>query len=83
MTVHAEPTIDDAARELVFDGHTTYSFADTALPADLIEQLYDLVKHAPTAFNAQPMRLVAVNEAKDRLLPLLSEGNRAKTAQAP
>lgn len=85
MTLQIHPTnaIDPVARDLVFDGHTTYTFADAALPADLVEQLYDLVKHAPTAFNAQPMRLVAVTESKDRLLPLLSEGNRAKTAQAP
>lgn len=78
MTLLAAP-----ASDVVFDGHTTYTFADTDVPADFVEQLYELVKHAPTAFNAQPMRLVAVTDSKDQLLPLLSEGNRAKTAQAP
>lgn len=74
----------EMTHDLVFDGHTAYTFDPTELPADTVEQLYELVKHAPTAFNAQPLRLVAVSgEAKDRLLPLLSEGNRAKTAAAP
>lgn len=82
MTI--EMTLDPVTRDLVFDGHTTYAFESTDLPADTVEQLYELVKHAPTAFNAQPLRLVAVSgAAKDRLLPLLSEGNRAKTASAP
>lgn len=74
----------DPMTGLVFDGHTTYSFDPTPLPADTVESLYELIKHAPTAFNAQPLRLVAVSQdSKARLLPLLSEGNRAKTATAP
>lgn len=80
MTLYADPL----ATDLVFNGHTTYTFDSTPLPADTAEQLYELVKHAPTAFNAQPMRLFAVTEqTKPRLLPLLSEANRAKTASAP
>jgi 3-hydroxypropanoate dehydrogenase len=79
-----EATLDPVTRDLVFDGHTTYTFDPTPLPEDTVEQLYELVKHAPTAFNAQPLRLIAVSpQAKERLLPLLSEGNRAKTASAP
>lgn len=79
MTLQLDPVTD-----LVFDGHTTYTFDPTALPDDTVEQLYELVKHAPTAFNAQPMRLIAVTpESKPALLPLLSEGNRAKTQSAP
>lgn len=48
------------------------SFSDTQ-----IEQLYELFKWAPTAFNAQPGRYVFIrsNEAKERLLPALSPGN--------
>ena len=83
MTI--EMTLDPVTRDLVFDGHTTYAFDPADLPEDIVERLYDLIKHAPTAFNAQPLRLVAVSgEAMQRLLfPFLSEGNRAKTANAP
>jgi 3-hydroxypropanoate dehydrogenase len=82
MTIEA--AIDPVTRDLVFDGHTTYTFDPSPLPEDTVEQIYELVKHAPTAFNAQPLRLVAVGHAaRQRLLPLLSEGNRAKTATAP
>lgn len=80
MTLQIDPLVTN----LVFDGHTTYMFDGTPLPEDTAEQLYELVKYAPTAFNAQPLRLIAVTpEAKERLLPLLAEGNRAKTASAP
>ena len=58
MTLYADPV----AMDLVFDGHTTYTFDPMPLPDDTAERLYDLVKHAPTAFNAQPMRLFAVTE---------------------
>lgn len=79
MTLQLDPITD-----LVFDGHTTYTFDPTPLPEQTPEQLYELVKHAPTAFNAQPLRLVAVTpQARPRLLSLLSEGNRAKTETAP
>lgn len=79
MTLQLDPITD-----LVFDGHTTYTFDATPLPEGTVEELYELVKHAPTAFNSQPLRLIAVTpESKEKLLPLLGEGNRAKTATAP
>ncbi len=50
-----------------------------------LHQLYELVKFGPTSANSSPMRLVFVKspEAKAKLAPLLSEGNRAKTVAAP
>jgi 3-hydroxypropanoate dehydrogenase len=85
MSLTQDPTaIDAASQALLFESHTTYAFADTHLPADTAERLYELVKYAPTAFNAQPLRLVTVaGDAKERLMPHLFEGNRAKTASAP
>jgi len=43
------------------------------------------VKFGPTSANSSPMRLVFVKsaEAKAKLSPFLSEGNRAKTMAAP
>ena len=59
------------------------------LPRDVsdeqLRQLYDLAKFGPTSANASPMRLVFVKskQAKAKLEPFLSEGNRAKTMEAP
>ena len=59
------------------------------LPRDVsdeqLHRLYDLAKFGPTSANASPMRVVFVKskQAKARLEPFLSEGNRAKTMEAP
>ena len=52
---------------------------------DQLERLYELLRFPPTAMNTQPLRVVLVStpEAKERLLPHLAEGNRAKSASAP
>ncbi|KZC18003.1 nitroreductase family protein [Rhodanobacter sp. FW510-R12] len=50
-----------------------------------LHQLYDLAKFGPTSANSSPMRVVFVKSqaAKAKLEPFLSEGNRAKTMEAP
>ncbi|MGH8159863.1 MAG: malonic semialdehyde reductase [Rhodanobacter sp.] len=59
------------------------------LPKDVsdaqLHQLYELAKFGPTSANASPMRVVFVKskDAKAKLAPFLSEGNRAKTMEAP
>ena len=59
------------------------------LPKDVsdeqLHQLYELAKFGPTSANSSPMRVVFVKspEAKAKLAPFLSDGNRAKTMQAP
>lgn len=59
------------------------------LPKDVsdeqLQQVYELAKFGPTSANGSPMRVVFVksNDAKARLEPFLSEGNRAKTMEAP
>lgn len=76
--------VDPVALAPLFAAHTVYHFAPDPVPADTIERLYDLVKFAPTAFNAQPLRLVVVEgPSKERLLPYLFETNKEKTASAP
>lgn len=52
---------------------------------DTLRALYDLVKFGPTEANACPARFVFVKsaEAKARLAPALSDGNRDKTLAAP
>ena len=50
-----------------------------------LHQLYELAKFGPTSANSSPMRVVFVKskEAKEKLSPFMSEGNRAKTLVAP
>lgn len=74
------------AQDLLFrSARTANSFADEPVSDEQIRAIYELVKYAPTAANSQPLRIAFVRsaEAKERLLPLMSEGNRAKTGSAP
>ncbi|MEU9022376.1 malonic semialdehyde reductase [Actinomadura sp. NPDC048394] len=78
--------IDASAQDLLFrEARTANTFSAEPVTDEQLRAIYDLVKWAPTAMNAQPLRLVAVRtpEARERLLPLMAEGNRAKTASAP
>lgn len=78
--------IDPAAADLLFrDAHTAYSFTDEPVSDAQLTEIYELMRHAPTAMNSQPLRIVFVRTeaGKERLLPLLAEGNRAKSESAP
>jgi 3-hydroxypropanoate dehydrogenase len=75
----------DAQRLLFHEARTANAFTGEPVSDAEIQAIYDLVKWAPTAANTQPLRLLVVRsaEAKARLLPLMAEGNRDKTASAP
>lgn len=78
--------LDPAAQDLLFrEAHTAHTFTDEPVTDEQIQAVYDLVKYAPTAFNQSPLRIVLLRTpgARERLLPHLAEGNRAKTAAAP
>jgi 3-hydroxypropanoate dehydrogenase len=80
------PMLDDASADLIFrDARTAYRFTDEPVRPEQLERLHDLLRFPPTAMNTQPLRVVMVStpEEKDRLLPYLAEGNRAKAASAP
>lgn len=84
--MNAPLTLDPAAqRQLFLDAHTAYSFDDSPITDEQVRAVYDLVKHAPTSMNMQPLRMVLVRstEARERLVGHMAEGNRAKTAAAP
>lgn len=74
-----------ALNQLFLQAHTHNAWQDRDLPDALLQQLYDLMRMAPTSANSNPARVVFVKsaEAKARLLPALMEGNRAKTLAAP
>lgn len=78
--------LSDTALDQLFRTARTYNaWLDKEVSDAQLHQLYDLVKFGPTSANSSPMRLVFVKsaEAKAKLSPFLSEGNRAKTMAAP
>lgn len=87
MTTTIDPqTLSDAALDALFrEARTANSFTDEPVPAATLRTVYELAKFGPTAANTQPLRIVylTTREAKERLSPLMSEGNRAKTLSAP
>ncbi|WP_236240151.1 malonic semialdehyde reductase [Streptomyces sp. CC228A] len=78
--------LDPAAQDLLFrEARTAHAFADEPVTEEQVQAIYDLIKYGPTAFNQTPLRIVLVRsaEARERLVPLMAEGNQAKTATAP
>jgi 3-hydroxypropanoate dehydrogenase len=75
------PALDQIFR----DARTRNGWSDKPVSDEQIRALYDLFKFGPTAVNSTPARVVWVKSdaAKQRLVPHLSEGNRAKTLKAP
>jgi len=74
------------AQSLLFrEARTANAFTDEPVTDEQVAAIYDLVKYAPTAMNTQPLRIVLVREqeARERLLKHMADGNRDKTANAP
>lgn len=76
---------DDTLRQLFLDARTHNAWQDKDVPDSLLHALVDALKMGPTSANCSPARFVFVTskEAKERLKPHLSEGNRDKTMAAP
>ena len=79
------PVSDAVLAQLFTEARTRNGWTDRPVAPELLRKLYDLTKFGPTAVNGSPARFVFVTspEAKARLIPLMSEGNRDKTQQAP
>ncbi len=75
----------ECLNQIFLEARTHNKWQDKPVPDDLLVQLVDLMKMGPTSANQSPARIVFVKsrEAKERLAPHLSEGNRAKTMTAP
>lgn len=76
---------DTSLDQLFREARTRGAWHDKDVPDALLHELVDLVKLGPTSGNCSPARFVFVRsrEAKERLKPFLSEGNREKTMKAP
>jgi 3-hydroxypropanoate dehydrogenase len=77
--------LDDAALDTIFrTARSHFAWTGTPISDEQLHQLYDLTKFGPTSANCSPARFVFLRtqEARERLLPALSEGNVAKTMAA-
>lgn len=90
MTTQTSPTLlprlDEAGRAALFtDARTASSFTDEPVSDETLRAIWELAQWPPTAANTQPLRVTFVRsaEGKERLLPLLAEGNRPKSESAP
>ena len=86
MTTDALPRLDMTGQQLLFtDARTANAFADTEVGDDELASIWELAQWSPSMANSQPLRVLFVRseEGRERLLPLMAEGNRAKTASAP
>jgi 3-hydroxypropanoate dehydrogenase len=78
--------VNDEALDVIFrNARTQNKWQDKPVSTALLMAVYDLMRWGPTSANMSPARFVFVmsKEAKERLKPHLSEGNRAKTMAAP
>jgi 3-hydroxypropanoate dehydrogenase len=86
MIAAPDTPLDTAALQQLFLAARTHGkWLHRDVPDTLLVRLVDLVKMGPTSANCSPARFILVKspEAKKRLEPALSEGNREKTMQAP
>lgn len=80
------PVLDDAGRAALFtEARTANTYSPEPVSDATLRAIWELAKWPPTAANTQPLRVTFVRseEGKRRLLPLLAEGNRAKSEKAP
>jgi 3-hydroxypropanoate dehydrogenase len=81
----SQPIADDCLDTIFRNAHTYNGWLPQPVPDELLHQLYDLLKWAPTSANGSPARFLFLRskEAKERLRPALSPGNVDKTMAAP
>jgi 3-hydroxypropanoate dehydrogenase len=78
--------LDDRSLDIIFRNARSHNgWQEKPVSDELIKQLYELMKWAPTSANASPARLVFIKStaAKQRLLPAMISGNEEKTRTAP
>jgi len=77
--------MDNACNRLLFlDARTHRRWLDKPVADQVLRQVYELARWAPTSANCQPMRVVFVRSrtAKERLRPAVDAGNVEQTMTA-
>jgi len=78
--------LTDANLEILFTKARSHkSWLNKEVTEDQIDQIYNLLKFAPTSGNCCPARFTFIksDEAKERLMPTLDKGNIDKSMKAP
>jgi 3-hydroxypropanoate dehydrogenase len=86
ITTNAGLVLAPEAQDLLFrQARTPNTFTGEPVSDERVQAIYDLVKYAPTSINSQPLRVLLLRtpSARGRLIPLMMEGNRAKTESGP
>ncbi len=81
----ARTPLDDTGLNLLFrDARTHSKWVDGVVSDEILRQIFDLMKMAPTSANCSPARFVFVTspEGKEKLKPALSSGNVEQTMAA-
>lgn len=75
----------DALGQLFSEARSYAYWRDKPVEDETLRELYELMKYAPTSVNCSPLRVkfLRTEEAKKKLDPALSEGNRHKVQAAP
>lgn len=80
------PKLSQKALDLLFlEARTRNGWRRKKVPPEVLEDIWNIARMGPTSANCQPLRVVFVisKEAKNKLAPALSAGNREKTMEAP
>ncbi|MFP5021752.1 malonic semialdehyde reductase [Pseudonocardia phyllosphaerae] len=80
------PHLDENGRAALFtEARTANAFTAEPVPDETLRAIWELAQWPPTAANTQPLRVTYVRseQGKERLLPLMAEGNRPKVESAP
>lgn len=78
--------LDDKALDTIFRSARSHNaWLDRPVSDAQLGQMYDVMKWGSTSANCSPARILFVKsaQAKEKLKPLLMEGNQAKTMAAP
>jgi len=79
-------TVPESAIKVLFTEARTHKiFSGRPVPDDVLRDIYETSKYAPTASNSCPMRLVFVKtpNEKAKLISTISPGNVEKASSAP
>ena len=78
--------LNDSGKDLLFlQARSQFAWLDQPVSDEILRQVYELIKFAPTSANTNPFRVVFVRtpEGKQRLRPALAAANVDKTMAAP
>ncbi len=79
------PLDQNALDQLFLAARSHNAWQGRPVPDELLQRLYNTFRMGPTSANCCPARIVFIKskEAKEKIMPALADGNRAKSMAAP